>query len=152
MSHKETALCCGSLVMQKREDLLSFSNGPTFAVLDCLGFFHYSRTTQLLGQGMRNEAKGKTRLGNYSRLDINQSRGTRLRTTRKQNYAAILRTSQLQWKSRADPTATNKTKPKRLAQLHANAEASKFTAQITKITKTQRQLTIINIKEKVAFR
>jgi len=31
-------------------------------------------------------------------------------------------------KKRAYPTATNKTKPKRLAKLHANAEASKLTA------------------------
>jgi len=35
-------------------------------------------------------------------------------------------------KKRADPTVTNKTKPKRLAQLHANAEASKLTAQMTR--------------------
>jgi len=42
-------------------------------------------------------------------------------------------------KNRADPTATNKTKPKPLAQLHANAEASKLTAQMTRTyTKTQR--------------
>ena len=32
MSYK-TALCCGSLVLQRRKDLLSFSHGPTFTVL-----------------------------------------------------------------------------------------------------------------------
>jgi len=57
LSHKETVLCCGSLVLQKHIDVLSFSNGPTFAVLECFGSFHYSSTTQLLGQGMRNEVK-----------------------------------------------------------------------------------------------
>ena len=31
-------------------------------------------------------------------------------------------------KKRADPTATNETKPKRLAKLHAKAEATKLTA------------------------
>jgi len=34
----------------------------------------------------------------------------------------------LQWKNCADPTGTNKTKPKRLAKLHAKAEASKLNA------------------------
>jgi len=50
-------------------------------------------------------------------------------------------------KNSTDPKATNKTI--RLAQLHAYTEASKLTAQITR---SQRQLTIINTKEKVAFR
>jgi len=35
-------------------------------------------------------------------------------------------------KKRADPTATNKTKPNRRAQLNTNAEASKLTSQITR--------------------
>jgi len=35
-------------------------------------------------------------------------------------------------KKRADPTATNRTKPKRLAQANANTEASKLTAQMTR--------------------
>jgi len=37
-------------------------------------------------------------------------------------------TSRLQRKNCADPTATNETKPKRFAKLHAKAEASKLTA------------------------
>jgi len=32
------------------------------------------------------------------------------------------------FKNCADPTATNKTKPKRFAELHAKAEVSKLTA------------------------
>jgi len=35
-------------------------------------------------------------------------------------------------RKRADPTATNRTKPKRLAQANANTEASKLTAQMTR--------------------
>jgi len=32
----ERALCCGSLVLQRGKDLLSFSHGPTFTVLGIL--------------------------------------------------------------------------------------------------------------------
>jgi len=42
----DTALCCGSLVLQNRKDLSSFSHGPIFAVLVirtivCLGLLLY---------------------------------------------------------------------------------------------------------------
>jgi len=61
----EAALYCSSLVLQGRKDLLSFSYGPTFTVLIMLRieaasvFSTTKRTTQLDGQGMRNEAKVK---------------------------------------------------------------------------------------------
>jgi len=35
-------------------------------------------------------------------------------------------------KQRAGPTAANETNPKRLAQVNANTEASKLTAQMTR--------------------
>jgi len=60
------------------KDLMSLYNGPTFTVLAMLRIPSASasstthRTTQLSGQGMRNEAK--RRPDNYSRL-YNQSRG-----------------------------------------------------------------------------
>jgi len=73
---------------------MSFYNGPTFTVLVKLRIRASAFSTteeQLLGdQGMRNEAK--TRPGNYSRLDIINQGECRLRTTRKQKYATILRT------------------------------------------------------------
>ena len=79
---------------ERIKDLMSFYNGPTFTVLVKLRIRASAFSTteeQLLGdQGMRNEAK--TRPGNYSRLDIINQGECRLRTTRKQKYAAILRT------------------------------------------------------------
>jgi len=69
----------GSLVLQRRKDLLSFTNQPAISVLAMLRIWTASVfstakwTTQLGGQGMRNEAK--TRLGSYSRPD-HQSKGT----------------------------------------------------------------------------
>jgi len=90
----ETALRCGSLVLQRCKDLLSFSYGPTFMVLvmlriECFGFFHYQRATQLVGQGTRNKASQKRGLG-ITRGPIKGKR--HIRTTRKQKYAAILQT------------------------------------------------------------
>ena len=68
----------GSLVLQRRKDLMSFTNGPTISVLAMLRtwtasvFSTAKWTTQLGGQEMRNEAK--TRPGSNSRPD-HHSRG-----------------------------------------------------------------------------
>jgi len=92
----ETALCSGSLVLQNRKDLLSFSNGPTFAALVMLRNpvlppppllkNNYSVT-----KACRTKQNAARQLLE-ARL-INQGE-RRLRTTRKQKYAAILRTLQ----------------------------------------------------------
>jgi len=73
-----------SLVLQRRKDLWSSTNGPTFSVLgmlrkgDPLGFSATKWTTQLRGQGMRNEAKNVAR--QISRgLIINQGETSRKR-------------------------------------------------------------------------
>jgi len=95
----ETALCCGSLVLQKRKDLLSFSNGPTFAVLvmlrtETLPLFSPLRKEQRNSSAKKcvTRQKSKTRPGNYSRPNQGE---TSLRAIRVQRHATILRT--LQW-------------------------------------------------------
>jgi len=81
----ETALCCGSLVMQKRKHLLSFSNGPCFTVIVMLRIESASAfsTTQQQHNSLAKECvtrqKAKRGPGNYSRLDNNQSRGASLK-------------------------------------------------------------------------
>jgi len=75
---RNSLMLWGRLVLQRRKDLVSSTNGPTFAVPvmlrigAALGFSATKCTTQPLGQGTLNEAK--TRPGNYSRPN-HQSRG-----------------------------------------------------------------------------
>ena len=81
MSFKETALCCGRLVLQKRKDLLSFYNGPAFAVLvkfriACFRLLHYWRTTT---RWPRNAERSKDTGRQLLQARCNQSRGTSLK-------------------------------------------------------------------------
>jgi len=97
----ETALCCGSLVMQKRKDLLSFSNGPCFTVIVMLRIESASAfsTTQQQHNSLAKECvtRQKAKRGpaiTRGSIIINQGE-RRSRTIRKQNYAAILQMSHL---------------------------------------------------------
>ena len=68
LSFKETAICCRNV------KTFCLSNGPTFAVLVMLriasasAFFPYSKNSVA-----RDAERSKTRPGNYSRFDNNQS-------------------------------------------------------------------------------
>jgi len=85
----ETALRCSSLVLQKRQDLFSFSDGPTFAVLVMLRIESDSAfpTTQEQHNSLAKEcvARQKAKRGpaiTRGSVIINQGE-RRLRTTRK---------------------------------------------------------------------
>jgi len=83
----ETALCCDSLALQRRKDLLSFSYGPTFTVLVILrigsasAFSTTNEQHNSLAKECLTRKKSKTRPGNYSRPKQGE---TSLRTIRVQ--------------------------------------------------------------------